>query len=168
MCSHYFCMFCAVSDIPSTQSTPNKHKRKGSALGLDPEDLAIRSPRQRSCKRLSPLPLPAKQVQRCVKELLSVLVVCACMHFPELELMPCTQFDFSKEDWSCEITCVDLGWRIEKCSSFSLELNKEGLFSDEVPFVLTTHAPPSNPYPLIWLEIAFYGTSLQFPVFATF
>ena len=75
MCSHFFCIFCAVSDIPSTQSTPNKQKRKGSALGLDPEDLHIRSPRKRSCKRSSPLPLPAKQLKSCVKELFSFFLV---------------------------------------------------------------------------------------------
>ena len=53
-----------------------------------------------------------------------------------------SEFDFAKEQWTCDVTCVDLGWRIEKCSRFSLELDKEGLFSDEVPFVLTSNAPP--------------------------
>ena len=79
-----------------------------------------------------------------------LLVVCACMHSPEVELMHCTdsEFDFSKEEWSRDITCVDLGWRIEKCPRFSLELNKEGLFSDEVPFVLATHAPPFKSLPV--------------------
>ena len=140
ICTWYnilLCMFGAFSDIPSTQSTPTKPKRKGSALGLDPQDLAIQSPRKRSCKKSSPLPAPAKQVQRCVKEhffisfsfLFGVLVfpflgifclfVHACMHSPELELMPCTHFDLSQEDWSCAITYVHLGWRMEKCSRFS-------------------------------------------------
>jgi len=72
------------------------------------------------------------------------------VHRPEAEIMHCahSEFDFSKEQWTCDITCVDLGWRIEKCSRFSLELNKEGLFSDEVPFVLTTHAPPFKSLPV--------------------
>jgi len=67
--------FCSCSDFPDSCSTPNKQKRKGSALGLDPEDLHIRSPRKRSCKRSSPLPLPAKQLKSCVKELFSFFLV---------------------------------------------------------------------------------------------
>jgi len=72
------------------------------------------------------------------------------VHRPEVDIMHCahSEFDFAKEQWTCDITCVDLGWRIEKCSRFSLELDKEGLFSDEVPFVLTSNAPPFKSLPV--------------------
>ena len=43
---------------------------------------------------------------------------------------------------------VDLGWRIEKCSRFSLELNKENLFSDEPPFMLSQYTPLYKTLPI--------------------
>ena len=59
--------FCSCSDFPDSCSTPNKQKRKGSVLGLDPQDLNLKSPSKRACKKHSPLPAPAKQVKRCGK-----------------------------------------------------------------------------------------------------
>ena len=78
------------------------------------------------------------------------------MHSPELEMVPVTPFDIPSKPWTAEITPVDLGWRIEKCSRFSLELNKENLFSDEPPFMLT------RLYLLIWMGIASLGTLFPF------
>ena len=64
--------FCSCSDFPDSCSTSNKQKRKGSVLGLDPQDLNLKSPSKCACKKHSPLPAPAKQVQRRAKNNLRV------------------------------------------------------------------------------------------------
>ena len=152
--------FCSCSDFPDSCSTPNKQKRKGSVLGLDPQDLNLKSPSKRACKKHSPLPAPAKQVKRCGKNssephfffpllvLFFACLVCLCMHSPELEMVPVSPFHIPSKPWTAEITPVDLGWRIEKCSRFSLELNKENLFSDEPPFMLSQNTPPYKTLPV--------------------
>ena len=70
------------------------------------------------------------------------------MHSPELETVPATAFHSSSEPWTAEITPVDLGWRIEKCSRFSLELNRENLISDEPQFMLSQNTPPYKTLPV--------------------
>ena len=64
------------------------------------------------------------------------------MHSPGLEMLLATPYKMPAEPWSAEITPVDLGWRIHKCSMFSLELNKENLFSYEPPFLHSQNTPP--------------------------
>ena len=53
------------------------------------------------------------------------------MHSPDYVLIENSHYNVDHEPWIAEIIPVDLGWRIEKCSRFSLELNKEGIFSDD-------------------------------------
>ena len=76
------------------------------------------------------------------KFLVYVLFVCACIHSPDYVLIEKCQYDVDREPWTAEIIPVDLGWRIEKCSRFSLELNKEGLFTDEPAFNISQNTPP--------------------------
>ena len=124
----------AFSDIPSCTITPSKPKRKGSTLGLDPKDLTLRSPKC-VCKKQSPLPTAAKQVHRCEKHhwcmflflvfcysfkfVVYVWFVCACMHSPDVLMLKSGHYDILAERWTAQISPVDLGWRIEKCSRFS-------------------------------------------------
>ena len=70
------------------------------------------------------------------------LFVHACIHSPDYVLIEKSQYDVDREPWIAEIIPVDLGWRIEKCSRFSLELNKEGLFTDEPAFNISQNTPP--------------------------
>ena len=51
-------------------------------------------------------------------------------------------YNISAEPWSAKITPVDLGWRIEKHSKSSLELNRDCLFPDEPELVLSNTTPP--------------------------
>ena len=70
------------------------------------------------------------------------------MHSPELEMVPVTPSDISAQPWTAQITPADLGWQIEKCFRFSLELNKKNLFSDEPQFMLSQNSPTYKTLPI--------------------
>ena len=94
------------------------------------------------------------------KFLVYVLFVCACIHSPDYVLIEKCEYDVDREPWNAEIIPVDLEWRIKKCSCFSLELNKEGLFSDEQAFKIAQNTPPYKTESVAFDGIASSGTVL--------
>ena len=167
--------FCSCSDFPDSCSTPNKQKRKGSVLGLDPQDLNLKSPSKRACKKHSPLPAPAKQVKRCGKNssephfffflylsfFLHVWFACACT---ALNLKWCQLLlsIFHQSHGRLKSHLLIWGGELRSVPGFLWSWTKRTFFLMNLHLCFHRIPRLTRLYLLIWMGIASLGTLFPF------